>query len=74
MAHDPYHTRYYREGRLFSEVCHEDSLGKCVPVLDAATGGPVNFERKAAALKRCLRTMSAMDQHYAPGILKIWLS
>lgn len=67
MAHDPHHTRYYREGKLFSEVLHEDSLGKCVPVLDAATGEPVNFERRPAALRRCLSTMMAMDCYYIPG-------
>ena len=65
--HDPHHTRYWRNGKLFSEVLHEDVLGHCVPVLDAATGEPVNFERKPTALQRCLKTMSTMDNYYIPG-------
>lgn len=67
MAHDPHRTRFYRDGKLFTEVLHEDALGHCVPLLDAETGEPVNFERKPTALGRCLKTMSAMDRHYAAG-------
>jgi len=67
MAHDPHHTRYYRQGRLFSEVLHEDALGHCVPLLDAATGEPVNFERKPSALTRALKAMRTMDKFYIPG-------
>lgn len=71
MAHDPYSTRFYRDGVSFTEVCHEDALGHCVPVLDAATGEPVNFERKPRALERCLKTMRLMDSYYIPGAI-IW--
>lgn len=68
MAHDPHSTRFYREGKLHTEVIHEDALGHCVPVLDAATGLPVNFERKPSALERCLKTMQRMDCFYVPGV------
>lgn len=64
---DPYSTRYWRDGQKITEVHHEDLFGRCVPVLDAATGDPANFERRPGALKRCLKTMAAMDAAYYPG-------
>lgn len=65
--HDVHMTRFWRDGRLFSEVIHEDAMGHCVPLLDAATGEPVNFERKPTALQRAMATMKKMDALYGPG-------
>ncbi len=61
MTDNVYSTRFWRDGVTRTEVIHRDHLGRHVALLDAATGEPVNFERRPAALNRAILAMRRMD-------------